>query len=85
MKRDIIIKELREQGFRITSQRKLIIDTMLENECTCCKELYYQAHKKDPRIGIATVYRMIKTLEEIGIIDRKIVCKMPCGEEEAAS
>lgn len=84
MNRDTIIEELRKQGFRITNQRKLIIDTMLENECTCCKELYYQAHKKDPRIGIATVYRMIKTLEEIGIIDRKIVCRMPCAEEAAS-
>ena len=85
MDREAILQQLRNRGYRITNQRKLIIDTMLESECSCSKELYYQAHKKDPSIGIATVYRMIKTLEEIGIIDRKIVCRMPCQEEQAAS
>ncbi len=83
MDREAILQQLRNQGYRITNQRKLIIDTMLENECSCCKELYYQAHKKDPSIGIATVYRMIKTLEELGIIDRKIVCRMPYEDTKA--
>lgn len=70
-KSDLILSELRKNGCRITEQRKLIIDIILENECSCCKEIYYQAAHKDPSIGIATVYRMLKKLEEIGAIDRK--------------
>ncbi len=70
-KSDFIISELRKNGCRITEQRKLIIDIILENECSCCKEIYYQAAHKDPSIGIATVYRMLKKLEEIGALDRK--------------
>ena len=38
----------------------------LQEECTCCKEIYFLASKKDPNIGMATVYRMINLLEEIG-------------------
>lgn len=70
-KKDIIIEQLRNSGCRITEQRKIILDIILENECSCSKEIYYQAVHKDPSIGIATVYRMIKKLEEIGAIDRK--------------
>lgn len=71
MQREIIIKKIREKGCRITKQRLIIIDIILKNECACCKEIYYQASLIDPKIGIATVYRMINTLEEIGAINRK--------------
>ncbi|MDF2541488.1 MAG: hypothetical protein K0S47_1206 [Herbinix sp.] len=70
-KKDIIIKELKKKGCRITNQRLLLIEIILSNECSCCKEIYYQALLKDPTIGIATVYRLIKTLEDIGAINRK--------------
>ncbi len=66
-----IITALKENGYRITNQRKYIIDAILRHDCTSCKEIYYQVNQYDPGIGIATVYRMIKTLEEIGAIDRR--------------
>ena len=69
--KQVILQEMKEQGLRITSQRSLVIDIILSNECTCCKEIYYQANRVDSTIGIATVYRVVKTLEEIGVIDRK--------------
>jgi Fur family ferric uptake transcriptional regulator len=67
-----IMQRLRDNGCRITNQRKIILDIILEGECTSCKEIYYKALKTDSTIGIATVYRMVNTLEEIGIITRKI-------------
>lgn len=81
MTKDVILQKLREEGYRVTNQRRLIIEALLANDCSCCKEIYYQVHKKDPDIGVATVYRMIKTLEEIGVVDRKIVFKLSCGNE----
>lgn len=74
MEAEKIIQIMRDSGLRITAQRKLIIETLLENECSCCKELFYHVRKKDASIGVATVYRMVKTLEELGIVDRKLVC-----------
>lgn len=70
-KKAYIIEELKKNGCRITSQRKLLIDIILKDECCSCKEIYYQAIKSDPTIGMATVYRMVKTLEETGLIHRK--------------
>ncbi|MBD5544833.1 MAG: Fur family transcriptional regulator [Lachnospiraceae bacterium] len=70
---------LKEKGYRITSQRRLLIDIIFDEECTCCKEIYYKAHKRDQTIGIATVYRMLNTLEEIGAIDRRNLYKLSCG------
>lgn len=70
-KKRYIIEELKNYGCRITNQRLLLIDIILQDECCCCKEIYYKALEKDPSIGMATVYRMVKTLEEAGIIQRK--------------
>ncbi|SHO44999.1 transcriptional repressor [Anaerocolumna xylanovorans] len=70
-KRELIINQLRKKKFRITEQRRLLIDVILEDECSSCKEIYYKAVKKDSTVGIATVYRMVKTLEDLGVINRK--------------
>lgn len=69
--KQLILEELRKRRCRITTQRSLIIDIILKNQCSCCKEIYYQASEQDSTIGIATVYRMLALLEEIGAIDRK--------------
>jgi Fur family ferric uptake transcriptional regulator len=68
-----IMQKLRDNGCRITTQRLIILDIILEGECTSCKEIYYKALKIDSTIGIATVYRMVNTLEELGTITRKII------------
>lgn len=71
MTKQLILEELRKRKCRITTQRSLIIDAILENQCSCCKEIYYKVSKLDASIGIATVYRMLALLEEIGAINRK--------------
>jgi len=70
-KREIILEQLRKKRFRITEQRRLLIDVILEDECSSCKEIYYKAIKRDSTVGIATLYRMVKTLEDLGVINRK--------------
>ena len=82
-KKSYILQELRKNGCRITNQRQLLIDIILQDECCCCKEIYYQAIKKDPTIGMATVYRMVKTLEETGRIKRKNLYRIQVEEESA--
>ena len=70
-KKGFIISELKKNGCRITSQRKLLIDMILQDECSCCKEIYYKVQEKDKNIGPATIYRMVNMLERIGAISRK--------------
>ncbi len=77
-KKGYIIQELKKNGCRITNQRQLLIDIILQDECSCCKEIYYRASKKDPTIGMATVYRLVKTLEEAGLIHRKNMYHIDC-------
>ena len=82
MQKDMIFERLREQGCRITRQRQLILDIILEEECSCCKEIYYKVQEKDRNIGPATIYRMVNMLEKIGAISRKNMyrifsCKLP--------
>ena len=76
-----ILAKLRRDGFRITGQRRLLVEIILSGECSCCKEIYYKAVRQDPTIGIATVYRMVKLLEETGAIDRKNLFRISCGQE----
>jgi len=71
--REVIVGKLKENGCRITKQRLVLIDIILENECQSCKEIYYKAVEIDDKIGVATVYRMVNALEEIGAINRKLV------------
>ena len=80
MQRSAIVDRLRREGCRITKQRKIILDIILQEECTCCKEIYFLASKKDPNIGMATVYRMINLLEEIGALKRKSAYRI-CDEQ----
>ena len=75
--KQIIINRLKEDGCRITKQRLMLLDIILEDECSSCKEIYYRATKKDPTIGTATVYRMINTLEDMGAIQRNAMYKIP--------
>ena len=40
MQRELIIQKLREQGCRITKQRLMLLDIILEEDCSCCKEIF---------------------------------------------
>ena len=66
-----VIQELRSQGKRMTKQRMILLDVILSGKWNCCKEIYYEAAKRDAAIGMATVYRMMNMLEEIGAVSRR--------------
>lgn len=80
MQKEIVIHKLRQRGCRITKQRLILLDIILGEDCSSCKEIYYKASKLDHKIGSATVYRMVNTLEDIGAINRKNMYKIACGE-----
>ncbi len=77
--KELIIQQLRDSGCRITKQRRIILDIILNGDPGCSKEIYREAIKIDKNIGSATVYRMINTLEEIGVINRKNMYQVDCS------
>ena len=48
-----IIQELKKRRKRITEQRRVMIDVIVEGDCRSFKELYVKVAKKDPTIGRA--------------------------------
>lgn len=63
---------LKEKGYKLTPQRRAIVDIMIENEGKhlTAEEIYDLVKVTCPEIGLATVYRTILLLEEIGILSK---------------
>jgi Fur family ferric uptake transcriptional regulator len=81
-RKDQIICEFQKNGKRITQQRKVLLDVILEGNWKSCKEIYYIASKRDPSIGLATVYRMLATLEEMGFLSKGYQHFYPTEDEK---
>lgn len=71
-----VLKQLKEKGYRITGQRKLLLKIILSNEYSSCKEIYFAAKKKDEKVGIATVYRTVQLLEDMELIRKEMVVRI---------
>ena len=67
---DIFKDYIKQFRLRWTSQRKLVLDVFLQQSGHVqIDEIYDRVRKKDPTIGIATVYRTMKLLEESGLAE----------------
>jgi len=68
--RESLTERMRAKGLRITSQRRILAD-LLENasEHLDADEVYRLASRRDPKLHRATVYRTLKTLKKLGLID----------------
>ncbi len=69
----LTIKELfSRKGINLTSQRKLIAETLLNSSKHLgAEELYQLVHKKNPKIGLATVYRTLQIMKDRGLIEKR--------------
>ena len=61
---------LKEKGYKLTEQRQIIWRVMAENigEHLSAKEIREIAREKDDTIGMATVYRAVQIMDDLGII-----------------
>lgn len=66
-----VISQLKDKGYRITGQRRLLLRLILGSEYSSCKEIYFAAKQADSRVGIATVYRTVQLLEDMELIRKK--------------
>ncbi|MCC5958523.1 Fur family transcriptional regulator [Roseinatronobacter sp. S2] len=66
-----ILDRLEAQGLRMTDQRRTIAQVIEQaSDHPDVEELHARANALDSRISLATVYRTVKLLEEVGILDR---------------
>ncbi len=68
MDKKIFKDYVKSQGLRQSAQRNLIADTFLSNRGhSSSEELLAEVRKKDPKIGLTTVYRTLKLLTRCGL------------------
>lgn len=74
---NVLKEELKQKGYKLTPQRRAIVDTIIEKEGEhlTTEEIYDEVKKNCPEIGLATVYRTIILLEELGVI-----CKLDLND-----
>lgn len=67
-------KILQQAGYKLTPQRELTLMTLVEraNEHLSAEEIYVLLKGKNPDIGLATVYRTLDILTELGITYRSV-------------
>jgi Fur family ferric uptake transcriptional regulator len=63
------VSRMRDQGFRVTPQRQLILDAIYESGGhTTPEEIYERVHAKAPAVNLATIYRTVDFLRELRLI-----------------
>lgn len=68
VERGIFSAHIQAAGLRRTAQRDLILEIFLSTEEHLTSEnLHSLVHKKDPTVGLTTVYRTLKLLTEAGL------------------
>ncbi|KAB1440279.1 Fur family transcriptional regulator [Pseudodesulfovibrio senegalensis] len=70
MPQDVFIDYLADNNLKITPQRRLILETILnQKEHLSSEELYAKVKKKDASVGQATIYRTLKLLVDADIVE----------------
>ncbi len=63
---------LKEKGYKLTPQRRAILDTVMNSQGKhlSTEEIYDFVKRDCPEIGLATVYRTLLLLDELGVISK---------------
>ena len=69
---ELLKERLKETGFKITPQRSAIVEILLKNKDKhlSSEEIYDLVRVDCPEIGLATVYRTMQLLDEVGDISK---------------
>ena len=70
LQRRFLLREMEARGIRMTSQRRVLIETIQAAESHLnAAQLLERWKKRDPRINRATVYRTLELLKKLRLID----------------
>jgi Fur family ferric uptake transcriptional regulator len=66
-----LIEELRRQGYRLTPQREMIVEAVAHaGRHVTAEEIHEQVQVRTKAVNVATVYRTLDLLVELGLISR---------------
>ena len=68
---DAFMQKLRDRGLRLTAQRETLFHIIGEylGEATSVQDIWERTREADPSIGIATIYRTLNLLGEMGVVN----------------
>jgi Fur family peroxide stress response transcriptional regulator len=73
------IKNLKEKGIKVTAQRIAVLSALKESEHLTAEEIFEGVRKKFPTISLATVYAILDTLWQKGLVEvLRIVPEKAC-------
>jgi Fe2+ or Zn2+ uptake regulation protein len=65
------ISVLKENGYRITTPRKAVLEVIAESEYAITPvDIFDQGRNKIENLGLVTVYRTLEKMEELGLVLR---------------
>lgn len=69
---ETICKKLQEKDYKITPQRKKILEVFIDNEQDhlSAEDIYHIVKRNYPEMGLATVYRTLDLLAELDILQK---------------
>jgi Fur family ferric uptake transcriptional regulator len=62
---------LRDRGYRLTNQRRVIVRELEGERHLSAEELYDRVKGDHPELGLSTVYRTLDLLTELGIVRKE--------------
>lgn len=70
--KDVFYERLKEKGFKLTPQRKIIIDSLISHnkKHITIEELYAHVIRKTKNIGLTTVYRSVQLFCNLNLIEK---------------
>lgn len=66
---DRIIRQLSEEGFKVTPQRKLLLEILFKSKKhLSAEEIFEKVKTAQPNVAFGTIYRNLSMLAEMGIV-----------------
>ena len=64
-----MLEKLREMGYRMTPQRRMVVKAIEDSDAHIgAEEIYARVAAEYPRVNISTVYRTLELLKKLGLI-----------------
>lgn len=63
--------KLKRNGYRLTSSRRAVVDVIAGSQSSLsATDIFLEARRQCPGLGLVTVYRTLEKLENLGLIQR---------------